>query len=286
MLNDSLIGRPLKDFIIRERIGHGGMSSVYRAHQPAVHRDVALKVISLSEDHIDEHFRDRFAQEAELIARLEHIHILPIYDYGVVDDLAFIAMRLLTGGSLQTLIAQKSVTFDRAADLFVQIANGLNFAHSRGVVHRDLKPANILLDEVGNAYIADFGLAKILGSSLEFTNNENIVGTPHYMAPEQIRGSSVTPRSDIYSLGVLFYQMLCGNLPYKDAGKGLVSSIYQSLEETPIPPREWNPEISESLESVILKAIDKDPEARFQTASDMARAVNRAIGPSQRYLPR
>jgi ABC-type sugar transport system substrate-binding protein/predicted Ser/Thr protein kinase len=287
MLPDSLIGRRIKDYIVREKIGRGGMAVVYRAYQPSVHRDVALKIIFLGSENQDERFRERFAQEAELIARLEHLHILPIYDYGVEDDMAFIAMRLLLGGSLRELLRDDVLSIDRAGDLFNQIAAGLAYAHRRGIIHRDLKPGNILLDDVGNAFIADFGLAKMVESSLDLTDEDNIIGTPHYMAPEQIRGEPATLRSDIYSLGVLLYEMMTGELPFDSNRRSLISSIYQSLEEDPVPPHQANPNISADVEGVILRAIEKRPEKRYGSVEQMAEELNIALGRSSglQYIP-
>lgn len=278
MPEDVLIGQHLRDFAILERIGRGGMATVYRAHQPSVNRDVAIKVINLEDSEHDEQFHQRFAQEAELIARLEHIHILPVFDYGIENNLAFLVMRLLRGGSLQDLIRNGPMNFNRAAELFKQFASGLAYAHSKGIVHRDLKPSNILLDDAGNAYVTDFGLAKILGSSLELTHTDRIVGTPHYMSPEQLRGEPLTTRSDIYSLGVILYRMLAGRLPFEAQSSELITLIYQNLEKDPPLPTEVNPAIPHQVEDVILAALEKQAENRFATASEMADALDAALG--------
>jgi serine/threonine protein kinase/ABC-type sugar transport system substrate-binding protein len=276
---DSLIGKKLDDFMIEARLGQGAMAIVYKAYQASINRHVALKVIRLDEGQGQhEEFRKRFAREAEVIARLEHIHILPIYAYGIDEEMAYLAMRWLRGGSLSELLRREGVTIERAADIFKQIASGLSYAHSKGVIHRDLKPSNIMLDDAGNAYLTDFGLAKLAESTGEITKSGTIVGTPAYMSPEQLRGDPLDHRSDIYSLGVILYNMLAGRLPFDTTSSDLVSVIYQHLEKPPIPPSEFNPNIPPEVEAVILRALEKDRDARYNTADEMARALNLALG--------
>jgi len=278
MSTDPLIGQKIKDFVILEQIGRGGMAKVYRAAQPSIHRDVALKIINLSDESRSPEFRRRFAQEAELIAGLEHLHILPVYDYGIAGEYAFLAMRLLRGGTLQDLLDREQLPLDRSAALFRQFASGLAYAHSRGVVHRDLKPSNILLDETGNTYIADFGLAKIIGGTPDLTLEERIIGTPHYIAPEQVRGDEVTHRADIYSLGVVLYRMVTGRLPFEDSGRDMVSLLYQNIERTPPRPREVVPDLPPTIEEIILRAMAKRPKDRYDSAKAIARDFDHALG--------
>lgn len=276
---DTLIGKKIDDFLIEERLGQGAMAVVYKAFQSSINRHVALKVIRLDEGQgQQEEFRKRFAREAEVIARLEHIHILPIYAYGINEEMAYLAMRWLRGGSLSELMRRDGVSIDRAADLFKQIAAGLSYAHSKGVIHRDLKPSNIMLDDAGNAYLTDFGLAKLAEGSGELTKSGTIVGTPAYMSPEQLRGDPLDHRSDIYSLGVILYNMMAGRLPFDTSSSDLVSIIYQHLEKPPTPPSEFNPDVPPEVETVILKALQKDRDDRYNTADEMARALNLALG--------
>lgn len=277
---DHLIGRQIAHFIVQERIGRGGMATVYSARQPSVNRSVALKIINLdpalSEN---DEFRQRFEQEANLIASLEHLHILPVFDYGIINnEVAYIAMRLLSGGSLADLLRPGPLSFDRACDIFTQVARGLSYAHSKGVIHRDLKPSNILLDDTGNAYLTDFGLAKLVENSLELTKTGNIVGTPIYMSPEQLRGEAVDHRSDIYSMGVILYHMLVGHPPFESSESNMVSVIYQHLEKLPIPPSHINPNIPTGVELVVLTALQKNPNNRYDTANEMADELNAALG--------
>ncbi|MBZ0290541.1 MAG: protein kinase, partial [Anaerolineae bacterium] len=276
---DNMIGKKIDDFMIEERLGQGAMAVVYKAFQASINRHVALKVIRLDEGQGQtEEFRRRFALEAEVIARLEHIHILPIYAYGINEEMAYLAMRWLRGGSLSELLRREGASLDRAADLFKQFASGLSYAHSKGIIHRDLKPSNIMLDDAGNAYLTDFGLAKLTESSGEITKSGTIVGTPAYMSPEQLRGDPLDHRSDIYSLGVILYNMVAGRLPFDTSSSDLVSIIYQHLEKPPTPPSEFNPDCPPQVEEVIMTALQKDRDQRFNSADEMSRALNLALG--------
>ena len=284
---DQLIGRQIEDYLIEERIGRGGMSTVYRATQLSMRRAVALKVITLdpSMDNPDE-FKARFAREAELVATLEHLHIMPVYDYGIIGtDMAYLAMRLLRGGTLAQVIAGTPLPFDRTLHIFRQVASGLDYAHQNGIIHRDLKPSNILFDDLQNAYLADFGLAKLVQSSQQLTQSGSVVGTPMYMSPEQLRGEAIDHRSDIYGMGVLLYHMLAGAPPYSSADGNLVAIIYQHLEHTPRPLREYNPQVPDVVESVVLTALAKQPTDRFSSVGAMAVALQTALERSATLLP-
>lgn len=274
---DQFIGRQLGDFIIQEQIGQGGMALVFRAHQPSVHRDVALKIIPL-DDSSRQIFQRRFTQEAELIAGLEHIHILPVYDYGVTDLAAFLAMRLLRGGTLADRLREGPLHVDEAARLFRQFASGLNYAHQKGVIHRDLKPSNIMLDDADNALLTDFGLAKLIGTTKELTRQGTIVGTPSYMSPEQLRGETLDNRSDIYSAGIVLYHMLTGREPFGGPASDLVTTIYQQLEKTPEPLSQFNPAVLPDVELIVLRALRKKSEDRYHTIQDMAEDLDSALG--------
>ena len=274
---DSFKGKKLGPFVIEEPLGRGAMATVYKAFEQSINRHVALKVIELDEIQQDE-FKKRFAREAEVIAKLEHIHILPIYAYGLDDEVAYLAMRWLKGGSLSDLLKRGPIPLEQTVNIFGQVALGLAFAHSKGIIHRDLKPSNIMLDDGGNAYLTDFGLAKLTEQSGEITRSGTIVGTPAYMSPEQLRGEPLDHRSDIYSLGVILYNMVAGRLPFDTTTSDLVSIIYQHLEKPPTPPSEFNPDTPKPVEDVILKALQKDRKDRFSTATDMASALNVAVG--------
>ena len=279
MQQELVTGSQIAGFKVEERIGRGGMATVYRALQPSVNRAVALKVIRLDGVSAeDDEFRRRFAQEANLIASLEHIHILPVIDYGIDGDFAYIAMRLLRGGTLADLLRSGPPERERGADIFTQAARGLAYAHRHNVIHRDLKPSNILFDDTGNAYLTDFGLAKLMESSVELTRDGHIVGTPAYMSPEQLRGESLDPRSDIYSMGVILYHTMVGRAPFESSDTNMAAIIYDHLEKAPVPPRQFDPALPAAIEEVILKALQKRPADRYQSTDEMIQALNTALG--------
>ena len=281
---DELIGQTLGDYQIIERIGRGGMARVYRAHQPSVNRDVAIKVIAsdVVEAQDLQVFKERFAREAKVVASLEHSQILPIYDYGITENVTYIVMRLLRGGSLSDKLSDGPLPFNRISDIFRQVARGLAYAHSQGIIHRDLKPGNIMFSSTGDAYLTDFGLAKWVEDSAALTQSGKIVGTPAYMSPEQLRGDPVDQRADIYSMGIILYQMLTGELPFNSSSGDVITIIYQHLEKPPPAPRDINPDIPPEVEAVVLHALEKDPDHRFGNILEMADSLDIALG---RKLP-
>ena len=210
-----LVGKSLDQYQLLSLLGRGGMAAVYRSHQPSMDRDVAIKVISgqLADDPT---FIARFEREARLIAKLQHPHILPVYDFGRRDGVLYLVMRLVEGGSLDERLRQGPLSLDVAAQMFTDIASALTYAHDQGIIHRDLKPNNILLDSKDNPYLTDFGIAKMMQDSTgQITATGTIIGTPSYMAPEMWRGEAVDARTDIYSLGIMLYEMVTGALPFK-----------------------------------------------------------------------
>lgn len=262
---EDLTGRAIRGYALAERIGMGGFGSVYRAVQPNVEREVAIKIILPAfANHPD--FIRRFEAEAQLVARLEHPHIVPLYDYWREPGVAYLVMRLLRGGNIQNLLGQGPLLLDRTSHLLEQICSALNAAHRIGVIHRDLKPANVLLDEDGNAYLADFGIAKnISNPDLENqTQIDEMVGTPHYMSPEQIRSLTIKPQTDVYCLGIMLYEMLTGALPF--AGPTPFDFIQQHVN-VPMPPlAAHHTGLPAALDAVIGRATAKNPEDRYEDA--------------------
>jgi Tol biopolymer transport system component/predicted Ser/Thr protein kinase len=268
-----MIGRTLGNYRIIEQIGIGGMATVYKAYDPDTDRYVAIKVLP---EHFskDPKFRQRFEREAKAIAKLEHIHILPLFAYGEDEGVAYMVMRYLDAGSLTERIKQGSLPLAEASRLLSQIASALDHAHAHGVLHRDVKPSNVLLDSSGNAFLMDFGIAKMVESTLDLTG-AGILGTPAYMSPEQCRGAELTSASDQYSLGIILYEMVTGRTPFR--AETPIALIHMQLNE-PLPlPRQVMPGLPEEAERVLLKALTKDPSLRFPTCGEMAAAFARAV---------
>ena len=274
-MTDDLIGKTLGQFKIIEEIGRGGMASVYRARQSNINRVVAIKVLPRSLLH-DPSFYERFIREVDLVAHLEHPHILPIYDYGEVDGMPYIAMRYLAGGSMAQWLRRGLPALDKLTKPLTQIASALDYAHQQGVIHRDLKPGNILLDENDNAYLSDFGIARVLDSNL---TGSAIIGTPAYMSPEQANGHPLDARSDIYSLGVVLFELVTGREPYE--AETPVALLLKHINEPMPSARAIRTELPVAGEIVILKATAKQPDQRYASAIDLADAFTAAIHPQQ-----
>jgi len=269
-------GQTLGPYRIINQIGKGGMATVYKAYQPSVDRYVALKVLpsQLAES---KEFATRFQQEARIIAKLEHPHILPVFDYGESDGIAYLVMRYLEAGTLkEKMEAGRPLPLNEIDRIFTQLTDALTYAHSHGIVHRDLKPANALIDSYGNIFLTDFGIAKLLESaSPRLTQTDAIMGTPAYISPEQAQGQPVDQRSDIYSLGIILYEMVTGRVPFM--ADTPLAIIFKHVSD-PLPlPSLIKPDIPVSIEQVILKALAKDPRDRFSTASEFATAWKRAL---------
>ncbi len=268
-----LAGQTIGAYRIIEQIGQGGMAVVYKAYEPALDRYVAIKVLPEYFAH-DPDFVARFEREAKAIAKLDHPNILPIYGYGRDDGLTYIVMRYVQAGTLREMMG-KPLDLRTAAGIVRQVAEALNYAHQNGVVHRDVKPSNILMADGKWALLTDFGLARMVESSAQLTKSGVGVGTPAYMSPEQGQGLKVDTRTDVYSLGVMVYEMVTGQVPY-DAETPMAIVLKHITAPLPLP-RKVNPGIPEAVERVILKAMAKTPGARFHTTTDLADALDKAV---------
>jgi len=247
-------------------VGEGAMGVVYRAVDPMINRRVAIKVMS---DAVAQNasLRERFLREAQAAGSLQHPNVVTIYDFGEVDDHLFIAMEYVEGDDLSELLGRKvPIPLGEAIELVIGILQGLAFAHKRGIVHRDIKPANIRVDLDGRARLMDFGVAHVASS--EMTSTGALMGTPSYMAPEQITGGTVTPVTDIFSVGVVLYELLAHNRPFE--GDRLQTVMYQILNTAPRPLNNWGRGVPPELNRIVMRALEKDPKLRYQSALAMA----------------
>lgn len=274
-MTEDFSGRVVKGYELRQLIGEGGFGAVYLAHQRLIGREVAVKII-LPQYANQPDFIRRFETEAQLVARLEHPHIVPLYDYWREPSGAYLVMRYLRGGSLHDSLKKEGHWQPtRIAEMLTQIAAALSVAHRQGVIHRDLKPENILIDENANAYLSDFGIAKDLGKRDNITQGNAIIGSPAYISPEQIKGETLTPQTDIYMLGILLYEVLTGSHPYPEATSA--SLLYKHLSE-PVPDLfKINPDIPLALNLVIQRATAKDTSARYRDVLELASDFRRAL---------
>lgn len=286
MLNheDNLRGKKLGTCTLEKLIGKGGMGDVYLARQERPQRRVAVKILQPVPGNRETYkqFLARFQREANLIAKLEHINIMPIYEYGEQDGLAYLVMPYITGGSLRDLLARRgSLNLFEAFTYMQQAAAALDYAHAQGIIHRDLKPANFLLHADGRLIMADFGIARMLedethpGAGTTLTSTGMLVGTPEYMAPEMVRGEPIDHRADIYELGIILYQMLSGNVPFK--GNTPLVVVAMHLQQ-PLPSlHRSKPSISPEVDAVIQIATAKMPSERFQSARAMIQALQQVV---------
>ncbi len=261
-------------YIIKKELGRGGMATVYQAYDPNFERDVAIKILPQAFLH-DPQFRTRFEREAKMVAALEHPAIVPVYDFGEQDGQPFIVMRMMSGGDLGSRLKNGPLSLEEAVKITQRLGDALEAAHRKDIIHRDLKPGNILFDQYGNAFLSDFGIARIAHGSHTLTG-DNIIGTPAYMSPEQIQGEKdLDGRSDLYSLGIIFYQMLIGNTPYQATTPAKVMMMH-ILE--PVPHLvDVRPELPPTLALWLEKVLAKDPDDRFATASEMVAALEDAM---------
>jgi serine/threonine protein kinase len=264
----------VRGYELKEEIGEGAYGSIHRAVQPTVGRAVAVKVIRRKYAN-DAEFIRRFEAEAQTIANLEHPNIVPLYDYWRDPEGAYLVMRFLRGGSLLTSLESGPWDLGPAMKMMDQVTSALSAAHRQGVVHRDIKPANILLDETGNSYLSDFGIAKSLTGEMQLTATGAILGTPDYISPEQIKNEPIGPETDIYSLGAVLYETLTGEKPFPDAS--MANLIYKHLNE-PMPMVSTSrPDLPAQIDAVIQRATAKPPADRYTDAVEMAEAFRKAI---------
>ncbi|HEX3051082.1 MAG TPA: serine/threonine-protein kinase [Aggregatilineaceae bacterium] len=278
---ERLAGRTLGQYELRTIIGTGGMGVVYQAHQPSLRRDVAIKLMSPALSN-QQGYIDQFLTEARTAAALEHPHIVPVYDSGVYEQLVYVVMRLLPGGSLSQRMAarianqQPPYPLAEIASLLKVVAGALDYAHSQGVIHRDIKASNILFDKHDNLFLTDFGIARALPHSvISTTQHDGASGTPLYMSPEQWRDEILTPASDQYALGVVVYYLVTGRMPFDAATP--YALMYQHINEAPTPLERWRADVPEALGDVMERVLAKIPNERFASATAFAQAFEQAL---------
>ncbi|GCE12734.1 FHA domain-containing serine/threonine-protein kinase [Tengunoibacter tsumagoiensis] len=285
-----LIGKSLGQFRIVERIGAGGMATVFKAYQPTLDRYVAIKVLPASYAR-DPVFVKRFVQEARSVARLAHPNIVQIHDFGEQDNITFIVMEHVDGGTLRDRLrgtgpnaAPRALPVPEAIDFIIQAAQGLDCAHNNGIIHRDVKPANMLLRKDGHLLLSDFGIAKILEGTTNLTRVGTGIGTPQYMSPEQGMGQSVDRRSDIYSLGIVLFHCLTGQVPFT-ADNPLTVTVKHINEPLPIE-KLVAAQVPSPVIQVVQKMTAKQPHERFQAVDALIDALTSALAASNLSIPR
>ncbi|HSH02104.1 MAG TPA: serine/threonine-protein kinase, partial [Anaerolineae bacterium] len=276
-VTDDLLGQSLDEYELEKLLGQGGMARVYRGIDARLKRYVAIKVIQQAHRG-DDTYKMRFEREAQAIAQLEHSHIVSIYRYGEVGDLLYMAMQYVEGIDLHQLLLDyreqdEYMPPDEILRTIQAITSGLDYAHERGVIHRDIKPSNIMINKrEGQAIITDFGLALLA----DVGTRGEILGSPHYIAPEQVVSSAgAVPQSDLYAVGVILYEIFTGVVPFD--GPSAMDVALLHVSEEPRPPREIRPKIHPQIEAVILRAMEKEPEARFQTGKELFDALSTAL---------
>jgi len=279
------VPKKIANFEIVREIGYGGMGNVYLARQMPVGREVALKVLPVRNAEDPEYVEamQRFDSEAKAISLLDHDNIVTLYDYGIADNMSFLAMQYINGNSLFDIIQKhKSIPIDMIAEYAKHICRGLNYAHAKGVVHRDIKPQNILVSkENGKCHITDFGIAKIKRQE-RITMVGMAVGTPEYMSPEQAEGKNLDLQTDVYSFGILLYELCTGNPPFH--GGDPVSIAYRQVHEEPKKPSKHRHDIPLRLENVIMKALKKNKNERYRGMHEILKDIDVLIAESQENL--
>jgi hypothetical protein len=271
---EDLTGKQLGPYRVIAPLGEGGMAAVFKAYQAGMDRYIALKILPRYFAS-DPQFVGRFQQEAKVLARLLHPHILPVHDYGETDGYTYIVMPFVETGTLADLLDEKPLPLVQIRCIVTQLGDALDYAHSQGVIHRDVKPSNVLVDQRGNCLLTDFGIAKMVEGSVYLTRTGGIVGTPAYMSPEQIQGQELDGRSDVYSLGIVLYEMATGRPPYRAETPPAI--FVKHLHDPLPPPSLLNPSLPEPVERVILKSLVKNREERYATAGEMVGALQAAI---------
>lgn len=257
---------------IVERLGKGSMGEVFLAHDPHIDRKVALKV--LHQKHIaSKQITKRFIKEAKAIGRLTHPSIVSVYDVGQDHGTIYIAMEYLEGETLNKVIQAKKYDLNTIASIGIQVANALHYAHQKGIVHRDIKPSNLIITDDFKVKLTDFGIAHFDDSSFTLqTRSGDILGTPAYMSPEQIAGQAADKRSDLYSLGVILYELIVGQRPFREKN---ITALFKAITQNKVlPPKKANPSLPKAINALVVKCLEKNPDRRYQSGSELTRDLS------------
>lgn len=273
------VGETIGPYKIVAQIGQGGMATIFKAYQTNLDRYVALKVMhpALKEDRS---FVMRLQREATVIAKLSHPNIVAVHDFREYEGIPFLVLQYIEGKTLKDVLKEQKLNTQQILNIVRPVADALSYAHARGVLHRDVKPSNILIDNEGHVYLSDFGLARIAQSGESTASQDMMIGSPHYLSPEQAKSEPVDERTDVYSLGVVLYEMFVGRVPFK--AETTYATILAHINDPPPPPRSINPKVPLAVEQVILKALAKNPNDRYPSVREMMRALENAVrGPRE-----
>lgn len=271
-------GQAIGPYTISQQIGSGGMATVYKAYHEKLDRYVAIKVMHDAFVQ-DQNFLSRFQREARIVARLEHPHIVPVYDYAESGTRPYLVMKYIEGGTLKRRLIKQGITLKEINAMMIVLADALTYAHEKGVLHRDIKPSNILIDDRDMPYITDFGLARIAQVGESTISHDMMLGTPFYISPEQAKGEKdLGPTCDIYSFGIILYELLVGTVPF--TADTPYAIVHEHIYNKPTPPSQRNPDLTPAVDAVIMKALAKKPEDRYQTATELMREFTIAMDAS------
>ncbi|MCY3978997.1 MAG: protein kinase [Chloroflexi bacterium] len=273
-MSADLIGKMVNGYEILSQVGQGGMATVFLARQRSMNRNVALKILPSAFSN-DATYLQRFKREVKIVSQLEHRNIVPVYDFGEFESQPYIAMRYMPAGSVEELLAAGRIPLLRILSIVEQVSSALDYAHRNGILHRDLKPSNILLDDGGGVFITDFGIARIMSEGGSQVTTQGVVGTPSYMSPEQARAEPLDRRSDVYSLGVMLFELVTGRRPFESDTPYSLAVMHVTMP--PPLPRQFEPGVSAALEEVIMRALSKTRDARYTSAGELAAALREAL---------